>query len=215
MAITASKPEGPVYETQVETQITAQPLPQTTVYAPGGASKGNEKVATPQGFIVLRIVQLIVAIVVIALTSYLVSNNYGVSFPVSRFPHHLHAQDWRGTRPSHSLCSLYGLNVLSHNHKLLWLENQAVLTILVEVYYIVAETAAPAIYNYIAILTLDSLLAIFWLSAMSDSAALRAAFNIPVDLIYYYKKREFVVAGNIYLDILTTDVAVAALELYV
>jgi hypothetical protein len=93
MAITVSKPEGPVYESQIETHITAQPLPQTTLYAPGGASSGNGKVATPQGFIALRIVQLIVAIIVIGLTSYLVAHNYRVSFPVSRFPHHLHAQD--------------------------------------------------------------------------------------------------------------------------
>jgi hypothetical protein len=86
-------------------------------------------------------------------------------------------------------------------------------TILVEIYYIIAETAAPAIHNYIAILTFDSLLAIFWLAAMSDSAALRAAFYIPVDITYF--KRDYVIAGDIYLDILTTDVAVAGLELYV
>lgn len=70
-------------------------------------------------------------------------------------------------------------------------------------------------HNYIAILTFDSLLAIFWLSAMSDSASLRSAFNIPVDDIIYYKKRSLTTKVNTYLDILTTDVVIAALELYV
>lgn len=70
-------------------------------------------------------------------------------------------------------------------------------------------------HNYIAILTFDSLLAIFWLSAMSDSASLRSAFNIPVSDIIYYKKRSLTTNVNTYLDILTTDVVIAALELYV
>ena len=87
------------------------------------------------------------------------------------------------------------------------------ITIFVEIYYIVAETAAPAIHNYIAILTLDCLLAICWLSAMSDSAALRAAFDIPVE--DYYKKRSLKTDINTYLHILTTDIVFAALELYV
>jgi len=87
MAITVSKPEEPVYETQIETQITAQQQPQTTVYASGGASSGNLKVTTPKGFIALRIVQLIVAMVVIGLTSYLVANDSGISFSVTCFPH--------------------------------------------------------------------------------------------------------------------------------
>ena len=87
------------------------------------------------------------------------------------------------------------------------------MTILVEIYYIVAETVAPAVHNYIAILTLDSLLAIFWLSAMSDSAALRTAFNIPID--YYYYNTQDLTQVNTYLDILAADAGVAGLELYV
>jgi len=87
-------------------------------------------------------------------------------------------------------------------------------TILVEIYYIVAETIAPAVHNYIAILTLDSLLAIFWLSAMSDSAALRTAFNIPFDYYYYYNTEDLTQV-NTYLDILAADAGVAGLELYV
>lgn len=86
MAIGASKPEEPVYETQIETQITAQPQAYTTVDAPEGTSSGNEKVAAPRGYIALRIVQLVVAVIAIGLTSYLIANDYGVSFSVSRFP---------------------------------------------------------------------------------------------------------------------------------
>lgn len=89
------------------------------------------------------------------------------------------------------------------------------MTVLAEIYYIVAETVAPTVRNYIAILTFDSLLAIFWLSAMSDSAALRSAYNISVDDFIYYKKRGIKTQVNTYLAILTTDVVVAALELYV
>jgi hypothetical protein len=95
MAIGASKTEGPVFETQIETQITAQP---------GGTSSGNEKVSTPKDFIVLRIVQLIIAVIAIGLTSYLmviaiglnsylIGKDHGVSFSVTRFPHYLHGLD--------------------------------------------------------------------------------------------------------------------------
>ena len=90
------------------------------------------------------------------------------------------------------------------------------MTVLAETYYIVAETVAPTVHNYIAILTFDSLLAIFWLSAMADSASLRAIFTIPAEL--YYKKRyeySYIWAGHTYLDILTTDIVFAALNLYV
>ena len=87
MAIGAYKPEEPVFETQTETQITVQPELQMTVHASGGnTSSRNQKVATPRGLFALRIVQLIVAIIVIGLTSYLISSDYGVSFAVIRFP---------------------------------------------------------------------------------------------------------------------------------
>jgi hypothetical protein len=78
MAITASK---------TEEQIPAQPQAQTTVSASRGTWIGNAKVATPQGFIALRIVQLIIALIVLGLTSYLLSKNYGVSIDVTHFPY--------------------------------------------------------------------------------------------------------------------------------
>jgi len=70
MAIAASQPEE---------QISAQPQAQTTL--------GNVKVATPLGFIALRIVQLIVALAILGLTAYLLYQDYGVPVPVTRFPH--------------------------------------------------------------------------------------------------------------------------------
>ena len=76
-------------------------------------------------------------------------------------------------------------------------------------------------YNYIAILTFDSLLAIFWLSAMADSAALRAAFDIEIDAYNYYDYKygdivaEILNALHTYLDVLTADACLGALELYV
>lgn len=44
------------------------------------------------------------------------------------------------------------------------------------VYYIVAEFAAPAIYNYWAVLGLDILLVIFWLSSFALMASQVAPF---------------------------------------
>jgi len=81
MAIGAHKPEEPVFETQTETQITEL---QMTVHASGG--NVLQKVATPRGLFALRIAQLIVAIIVIGLTSYLISSDYGLTFSVIRFP---------------------------------------------------------------------------------------------------------------------------------
>jgi hypothetical protein len=75
------------------------------------------------------------------------------------------------------------------------------------------------VYNYIAILTCDSLLAIFWLSAMADSASFRASLNLPVITYFKYKKRDVFTDAlntvNTYLDVLTADACMGALELYV
>jgi len=90
MAIGAYKPEEPVFETQIETQITAQP---ETAYGPGDTSTGNEKIATPQGFLALRIVQIVVAVIALGLTSYLIAKDNGVSFSVTGFTLLLHDLD--------------------------------------------------------------------------------------------------------------------------
>ena len=52
---------------------------------------------------------------------------------------------------------------------------------------------------------------------MADSAALRAIFVIPAEVVYYKKRYEYsyIWAGYTYLNILTTDVVFAALNLYV
>ena len=81
------------------------------------------------------------------------------------------------------------------------------------------------VYNYIAILTCDSLLAIFWLSAMADSAALRAAFDAALLAYSYYNSNynnyyqpdvtDIFNALHTYLDVLTADACLGALELYV
>ena len=68
-----------------------------------------------------------------------------------------------------------------------------------------------------AVLALDIVMVVFWLSAMGSLAALRAAFTIPVDVTYY--KREIVKryvytwAGDTYLAILAASAGVAAIEL--
>jgi hypothetical protein len=68
-----------------------------------------------------------------------------------------------------------------------------------------------------AILALDILMVIFWLSAMGSLASLRAAFTLPVDIYYkrslIQKRYVYSWAGNTYLDILAATAGVAAIEL--
>jgi hypothetical protein len=62
-----------------------------------------------------------------------------------------------------------------------------------------------------AILSLDIVMVVFWLSTMGSLAALRSAFVIPVDII---SKRYYGVwATDTYLAILAVTAAVAAIEL--
>ena len=67
-----------------------------------------------------------------------------------------------------------------------------------------------------AVLALDALMVVFWLSAMGAMAALRAAFTIDITLSkrelvkrYYY----YTWAGSTYLAILSAAAGVAAIEL--
>lgn len=74
-----------------------------------------------------------------------------------------------------------------------------------------AERAARGAYNRWAVLALDILMVVFWLSAMGDLAATRAAFNI--DVTYYYRKRDLILwATESYLDLLAASAGLAAIE---
>lgn len=90
----------------------------------------------------------------------------------------------------------------------------AVLTLIIVTYDLVSERAAKSAYNMWAILALEIVMVIFWLSAMSAMAALRAAFTISIvfkrELI---KRYVYAWAGSTYLAILAAAAGVAAIEL--
>jgi hypothetical protein len=71
-----------------------------------------------------------------------------------------------------------------------------------------------------AIIGLDVLMVIFWLSTMGSLAALRATFNIPVgiEINTIPEKRDLMkraVATNTYLNIMVVVIIFAAIEMYV
>ncbi|KAF2427374.1 hypothetical protein EJ08DRAFT_680972 [Tothia fuscella] len=86
-----------------------------------------------------------------------------------------------------------------------------VITLLYVIYTIVSERAVKAAYNMYAIIALDALMVVFWLSAMGSLAALRASFNIPVDIIS--KRYITTYAGGTWLAILAVSAAIAAIEM--
>jgi hypothetical protein len=59
-----------------------------------------------------------------------------------------------------------------------------------------------------AVLALEIVMVLFWLSAMGSLAALRAAFSVV-----YYKRDVYALAGDTYLAILAATAGVAAIEL--
>lgn len=101
----------------------------------------------PQNFIALRIVQLVVAVIVIGLSAYGVA---GWAFDGDIF------------------IMVVGL-----------------MTLIVTVYYIVAEFSAPAIYNYWAVLSLDIFLVIMWLASFALLASEVAAIYSYTSSTYY------------------------------
>ncbi|OIW23986.1 hypothetical protein CONLIGDRAFT_120551 [Coniochaeta ligniaria NRRL 30616] len=101
----------------------------------------------PNNFIALRIVQLVVAVIVIGLAAYGVS---GWAFDGDIF------------------IMVVGL-----------------MTMIVTIYYIVAETASPAIYNYWAVLSLDIFLVIMWLASFALLASEVAAIYSYTSSTYY------------------------------
>jgi hypothetical protein len=71
-----------------------------------------------------------------------------------------------------------------------------------------------------AIVCLDALMVIFWLSTMASLAALRASFNIPVgvEITTFNEKRDLLkraLATNMYLDIMVVGIVFAAIQMYV
>ena len=70
-------------------------------------------------------------------------------------------------------------------------------------------------YNMWAVLALDIVMVIFWLSAMAAMAALRASFTVPVVLFKreLVKRYYYTWAGSTYLAILAAAAGVAAIEL--
>jgi hypothetical protein len=103
----------------------------------------------PNNFIALRIVQLVLAVIVIALAAYGVS---GLAFDGDIF------------------IMVVGL-----------------MTLIVTIYYLVAEFSAPAVYNYWAVLALDIFLVIMWLSSFALLASqVSAIYSYSGSSSYYY-----------------------------
>lgn len=74
------------------------------------------------------------------------------------------------------------------------------MTLIVTIYYLVAEYAAPAIYNYWAVLALDILLVIMWLSSFALLASRVAAIYALGTYYNYY-------TGNYYAGSTLTGIA--------
>lgn len=81
---------------------------------------------------------------------------------------------------------------------------------IVVIYNIVAARSKTALYNMWAVLSLDCVMVIFWLSAMGSLASTRSAFA-TYDLLakrYYY-----IWATGTYLAVLSVTAAIAAIEM--
>lgn len=63
---------------------------------------------------------------------------------------------------------------------------QAIVTLIICIYYIVAEFGAPAIYNYWAVLGLDIFLVLFWLISFALLAAQIAPYMAGYTSCDYY-----------------------------
>jgi len=103
----------------------------------------------PHNFIALRIVQLVLAVIVIGLAAYGVA---GLAFDGDIF------------------IMVVGL-----------------MTLVVTIYYLVAEYSSPAVYNYWAVLALDIFLVIMWLASFALLASeVAAVYSYSGSSYYYY-----------------------------
>lgn len=108
----------------------------------------------PHNFIALRIVQLVLAVIVMGLAAYGVA---GLAFDGDVF------------------IMVVGL-----------------MTLVVTIYYLVAEFSSPAAYNYWAVLALDIFLVIMWLASFALLASEVAAAYSYLDSDGYDSKRSVV-----------------------
>jgi hypothetical protein len=129
----------------------------------------------PRGFIAFKIFQLVISVAILGLAAYGIyffsSNGVDLTmFSVSE----------------HHLLLMLSLTV------------QAIISIIITIYTIVAMTGNLVIYNYWAILGLDILLIVFWIISFSLVAARIAPYfgdvnttapcSYVYDYTYYYKR---------------------------
>lgn len=113
----------------------------------------------PGGWVVIRILQLIVAIIVLGLCCYLVTTNViGAGFYVQIFT----------VRTHHTIHTGSPLAII------LTCTCQSVCTLIVSIWLISAHTCAPRAFNYWAVLVLDIYLYLLWLGGFAASAILAA-----------------------------------------
>ncbi|KAH8899372.1 hypothetical protein GQ53DRAFT_836425 [Thozetella sp. PMI_491] len=81
--------------------------------------------------------------------------------------------------------SAYGVSISSASG-IVFILVVALMTLITSIYHIVAETGAPKLYNYWAVMSLDILLVIMWLSAFALLAAAVAVWAAETGSGYYY-----------------------------
>ena len=153
----------------------------------------------PRGFVVLRVLQVFFAVTVLGLSAYLISQTSGGVFSAEAFTISI-----------------------------------AIATLIITAYKIVAETAAHGAYHMWAILASDIVGFLFWIASASSLGALRATFTVQVVITtctygidpdtgecISYKRglnhpfKRYAWAGDVYLDILNADIAMASTQTFV
>lgn len=133
----------------------------------------------PQNFIALRIVQLVLAVIVIGLAAYGVA---GIAFDGDVF------------------IMVVGL-----------------MTLVVTIYYLVAEFSSPAAYNYWAVLALDIFMVVMWLASFALLASEVAAIYAYADSDYkrrdVVKQRDYIWDGDAWVACLAACSALGGVEL--
>jgi hypothetical protein len=170
---------------------------------------------TPMWVVVLRGAQVLLSLIVLGMAGYLLgvfvtpkgANGFAVA-TVSRLLLWVLGASLDGCASvTHGSRGLYALRADC--------ESQAVFTWIIVAYELVSEKvpSARGAYNIWAILSLDFVMAIFWLASLGANAALRASFSIPVYNSRSLGKRDF--ANNEQLAIMSAIAGVSALVWYV
>jgi hypothetical protein len=147
-------------------------------------------VPMPKGFIAVRILQILFAVIVTGLTAFLVSRSFGFVHGVS-----LVGRSGKHQANNHVQATAFGIFC-------------GILTLIIVAYDIISERVAKKAYNMWAVLALDIVMIIFWLSAMGSLAAYRASFTLLLT-----KRQIWIEATNGYLHTLAGAAGVAAIEL--